>query len=81
MDSYSMSESQFKSIIIKKKHNYKATGGSGKIIKDSSPLSHRVTKSGLQFNIRKPIQKHYYTATGGSRKKYKGIKRLHDCRI
>ena len=37
----------------------------------NSPLSHRVTKSGLQFNVRKPIQKHYYTATGGSRKKHK----------
>ena len=37
----------------------------------NSPLSHRVTKCGLQFNVRKPIQKHYYTATGGSRKKHK----------
>ena len=37
--------------------------------KRNSPLSHRVTKSGLQFNVRKPIQKHYHTATGGSRKK------------
>ena len=37
----------------------------------NSPLSHRVTKSGLQFNVRKPIQKHYYTATGGSRKSIK----------
>ena len=34
-------------------------------------LSHRVTKFGLQFNVRKPIQKHYYTATGGSRKSIK----------
>ena len=37
----------------------------------NSCLSHRVTKSGLQFNVRKQIQKHYYTATGGSRKSIK----------
>ena len=28
-----------------------------------STLSHRVTKFGLQFHVRKPIQKHYYKAT------------------
>ena len=44
-------------------------------------LSPRVTKFGLKFNVRKPIQKHNYKATSGSRKKHKGFKRLHDCII
>ena len=35
----------------------------------NTPLSHRVTEFGLQFDARKPIQKHNYKATGGSGKK------------
>ena len=75
--------------ILDEAHSYNYSALSKMTRKKNSPqkkesetvLSATELQIWIAIRVRKPIQKHNYKATGGSRKKHKGIKTLHDCRI